>query len=146
MTGSSPTPAAPPPGSRRGAPAAGETPPVASAVATALCAAFALAAWVLGGGPREVVFYALAYAAGGARATAMALAALARLRAGRGPAHGPRRRGRRHPRRLGRRGRPAYSTSLYAMSSDGASSLTSIFVPTPKASIGASAATSSATS
>jgi Cd2+/Zn2+-exporting ATPase len=68
--------------SRSGAVAPAETSPLAAAVATALCAAFALTGRALGVGPWAVTLYTLAYAAGGARAAASAVAGLARLRLG----------------------------------------------------------------
>ena len=58
----------------------GAAPPLLPAIATVLCAAMALAGWVVASGPAAQVLYGLSYAAGGAMAAATAVAELRRLR------------------------------------------------------------------
>ena len=58
----------------------GESPPLQSAVATVLCAAFGVAGWAVGPGSASLVLYALSYLAGGAMTTVTAVTELARLR------------------------------------------------------------------
>jgi Cd2+/Zn2+-exporting ATPase len=57
-------------------------PPVVPAVRTALCAAFALAGWLLGGTPAAVPAFVAAYVAGGVGPTATMVAALRRRQLG----------------------------------------------------------------
>jgi Cd2+/Zn2+-exporting ATPase len=58
----------------------GKAPPVWSALATILCAAFGLAGWATGPGAGSAVLYALSYVAGGAMTAVTAVTELARLR------------------------------------------------------------------
>ncbi len=60
----------------------GEAPPIRDAVATALCAASALAGWAFGHGPASSLLYALSYIAGGTTASLTAVAELTRGRLG----------------------------------------------------------------
>ncbi len=61
-------------------PMGSESPPLGMALATLLCAGFALAGWLIGGGPLSVGLFVLAYIAGGIAATFVAIASLLRLR------------------------------------------------------------------
>ncbi|MFI5459757.1 MAG: heavy metal translocating P-type ATPase [Isosphaerales bacterium] len=60
--------------------APGQAPPLLPAIATAVCAAFALVGWIVGPGPGSLVLYAVSYAAGGTMAAVTAVAELRRLR------------------------------------------------------------------
>jgi Cd2+/Zn2+-exporting ATPase len=57
-----------------------EAPPLGSAVATVLCAAFGLAGWAVGPGDGSFVLYVLSYMAGGTMTTVTAVTELTRLR------------------------------------------------------------------
>ena len=58
----------------------GEAPPLASAVATLLCASFGLAGWAVGPGDVSLVLFVVSYIAGGTMTTVTAVAELRRLR------------------------------------------------------------------
>ena len=58
----------------------GKAPPLWSAVATVLCAAFGLAGWAVGPGTGSLVLYVLSYLAGGTMTTVTAVTELSRLR------------------------------------------------------------------
>src|SRR4051812_14571072 len=75
-----PTANAPPIGPSVRAVTPGETPPLWSALATLLCAAFGLAGWAMGPGTGSLMLYVLSYLAGGAMTTVTAVIELARLR------------------------------------------------------------------
>ena len=60
--------------------APGEAPPLLSAASTVLCAAFALAGWVIGPGTGSFLLYVLSYMAGGTMTIVTAVTELTRLR------------------------------------------------------------------
>ncbi len=67
----------------------GKAPPLWSALATVLCAAFGLAGWASGLGTGSFVLYVLSYLAGGTMATVTAVSRTVKTQAQCRPAHDP---------------------------------------------------------